>query len=100
MAEEAAGWGGGLWPAASLGTPMALRAATLRLADHIAAGTQTAEALAAAVDANADALGRLLEHLVTAGILSRAGDGSYGLTAMGEHLRDDDPEGVRPWLDL
>lgn len=101
MAEQATGWGGGLWQAASLVTPMAIRvAATLRLADHIAAGTQTAEALAAAADADADALGRLLGHLVTAGVLSRAGDGSYGLTALGEHLRDDDPEGVRPWLDL
>jgi len=101
MAEEAAGWGGGLWAAASLVTPMAIRvAATLRLADHIAAGTRTAEALAAAVDANTDALGRLLGHLVTARVLSRAGDGSYSLTALGEHLRDDDPAGVRPWLDL
>jgi hypothetical protein len=61
MAEEATGWGGGLWAAADLLTPMAIRvAATLRLADHIAAGTQTTEALAAAVDADRDALGRLL----------------------------------------
>jgi hypothetical protein len=101
MAEEASGWGGGLWAAADLVTPMAIRvAATLRLADHIAAGTQTAEALAAAVDAEPDALGRLLGHLVTAGVLSRAGAGTYNLTDLGEHLRDDDPEGVRPWLDL
>jgi 2,7-dihydroxy-5-methyl-1-naphthoate 7-O-methyltransferase len=100
MADEASGWGGGLWAAASLVTPMAIRvAATLRLADHIAAGTRTAEALATAVDADADALGRLLGHLVTVGVLTRAGDG-YGLTALGEHLRDDDPAGVRPWLDL
>jgi hypothetical protein len=101
MAEEATGWGGRLWAAADLVTPMAIRvAATLRLADHIAAGAQTTEALAAAVDADGDALGRLLGHLVTAGVLSRAGPGTYGLTALGEHLRDDDPAGVRPWIDL
>jgi len=101
MAGEATRWGGELWAAADLVTPMAIRvAATLRLADHIAAGTQTTEALAAAVDADRDALGRLLGHLVTAGVLSRAGTGAYGLTALGEHLRDDDPEGVRPWIDL
>ena len=85
----------------SLVTPMAIRvAATLRLADRIAAGTRTAGELATAVDADPDALARLLGHLVTAGVLSRAGNGSYGLTALGEHLRDDDPAGVRPWLDL
>ncbi|MBJ7604471.1 MAG: methyltransferase [Candidatus Dormibacteraeota bacterium] len=101
MTEEETRWGGELWAAADLVTPMAIRvAATLRLADHIAAGRQTTEALAAAVDANRDALGRLLRHLVTAGVLSRAGTDTYGLTALGEHLRDDDPEGVRPWIDL
>jgi SAM-dependent methyltransferase len=94
------GWGGGLWAAADLVTPMAIRvAATLRLADHIAAGTRTAEALAAAVQADQDALERMMGHLVTAGVLTRAETG-YTLTALGEHLRDDDPEGVRPWLDL
>ena len=101
MAGEATRWGGELWAAADLVTPMAIRvAATLRLADHIAAGTQTSEALAAAVDADRDALRRLLGHLVTAGVLSRTDNGAYCLTALGEHLRDDDPEGVRPWIDL
>ena len=101
MAGEATRWGGELWAAADLVTPMAIRvAATLRLADHIAAGRQTFEALAKAVDVDRDALGRLLGHLVTAGVLSCAEGGAYGLTALGEHLRDDDPEGVRPWIDL
>jgi 2,7-dihydroxy-5-methyl-1-naphthoate 7-O-methyltransferase len=101
MAEETTGWGGALWAAADLLTPMAIRvAATLRLADHIAAGTQTTDALAAAVDADRDSLGRLLGHLVTAGVLSRTGAGAYTLTSLGEQLRDDDPGGVRAWLDL
>ena len=100
MAEEATRWGGALWAAADLVTPMAVRvAATLRLADHIAAGTRTAEALAAAVRADPDALARVLDHLVTAGVLTRA-DGGFGLTAVGEQLKDDDPAGIRSWLDL
>ena len=83
-----------LWAAADLATPMAIRvAATLGLADHIAAGRQTAEALATAVDADPDALARVLRHLVTAGVLS--GVGAYTLTALGEQLRE-----LRPWFDL
>ncbi|TNC27010.1 methyltransferase [Amycolatopsis alkalitolerans] len=101
MTEEGSGWGGELWAAADLVTPMAIRvAATLRLADHIAAGRHTVEALAVAVDADQDALGRVLEHLVTAGVLVRAGAGAYGLTGLGEQLREDDPPGMRAWLDL
>jgi hypothetical protein len=101
MTEQATGWGGELSAAADLVTPMAIRvAATLRLADHIAGGTQTAAALAAATDADRDALRRVMDHLVTAGVLSRAGTGSYGLTTLGEQLRDDDPDGLRAWLDL
>ncbi|MEU5883389.1 methyltransferase [Spirillospora sp. NPDC047279] len=101
MTEEATGWGGALWKAADLVTPMAIRvAATLRLADHIAAGAQTTEALAAAADVDQDALGRVMNHLVVAGVLVRTGTESYGLTGLGEQLRDDDPEGLRAWLDL
>lgn len=95
------GWGGQLWAAADLVTPMAIRvAATLRLADRIAAGPRTAEALAAEVDADPDALRRVMDHLVTAGVLSRADDGTYSLAALGEQLRDDHPDGLRAWLDL
>jgi 2,7-dihydroxy-5-methyl-1-naphthoate 7-O-methyltransferase len=101
MGEEESRWGGRLWAAADLVTPMAIRvAATLRLADHIAAGTRTADGLAAAVKADPDALGRVLRHLVVADVLSCAEDGAYSLTDMGEHLRDDHPDGMRAWLDL
>jgi hypothetical protein len=101
MATETTVWGGGLWAAADLVSPMAVRvAATLRLADHIAAGTGTSEALACVVDADQDSLERLLDHLVTAGVLSRTGTDGYSLTALGEHLRDDHPDKMRPWLDL
>src|SRR5918911_791244 len=80
---------------------MAIRvAATLRLDDSIAAGTTTAEALAAAVHADPDALARLMAHLVAAGVLTRTDDGAFGLAPLGEALRDDDPAGMRAWLDL
>jgi 2,7-dihydroxy-5-methyl-1-naphthoate 7-O-methyltransferase len=89
MTEE---WGGGLWAAADLATPMAIRvAATLRLADHVAAGT------VGTLGVDPDALERLMAHLVTAGILTR--DGDYRLTALGEQLRDDHPAGIRAFLD-
>jgi len=89
-----------LWAAADLLTPMAIRvAATLRLADRIAAGTSTPEALAALVGADPEALGRLLGHLVTAGVVTRTESG-FALTALGEELRDDHPAGQRAWLDL
>ncbi|WP_426366726.1 methyltransferase [Streptomyces sp. E-08] len=101
MAKETSARGGGVWAAADLLTPMAVRvAATLRLADHIAAGARTAEALAEAVDADRDALGRLLDHLVTAGVLSGTGPGAYDLTAMGRHLCEGEPEDMRAILDI
>ncbi|MGI5205279.1 methyltransferase [Spirillospora sp. CA-108201] len=94
-------WGGELWAAADLLTPMAIRvAATLRLGDRIAAGTRTADALAAETGVDQDALGRLLAHLEVAGVLAREASGAYGLTGTGERLRDDHPDGIRRWIDL
>lgn len=93
--------GAGLWALADLVTPMAVRvAATLRIADHIAGGRRTAPALAEAVNADSDALDRLLRHLTTAGALRRDGSGQYALTARGDALRDDHPRGLRAALDL
>ena len=110
MADEP--WDGNLWAAADLVTPMAIRvAATLKLADHIALGLRTADALAEVVGAEPDALRRLLDHLVTAQVLTddqvteqvltedRAPT-EYGLTALGERLRDGHPDGMRGWLDI
>lgn len=90
-----------LWAAADLVTPMAIRvAATLGLADHIAGGTDSATALAEATGTDADSLGRLLEHLVTAGIVTRSGDRRYSLTCLGEQLTDAHPGRGRAWLDI
>ncbi|MFD1147839.1 methyltransferase [Saccharothrix hoggarensis] len=89
----------GLLTLADLATPMAVRvAATLRVADHIAAGRRTAEEIADAAGAHAGALDRLLRHLVTVDLFTRDDDGRYALTAFGEQLRDDHPAGKRQWL--
>src|SRR6266851_3626846 len=80
---------------------MAIRVvATLRIADHIASGLRTAPELAKASRANADALDRVLRHLVKAGLFTCDEAGRYSLTARGEELRDDHPTGTRALLDI
>ncbi|HST49336.1 MAG TPA: methyltransferase [Jatrophihabitans sp.] len=90
-----------LWGMAHLGTPMAIRvAATLRLADHLAAGLGTAAELAQAAGAHPDALDRLLRYLTARGVFSRDEAGRYDLTALGQALRSDHPGRMRAGLDL
>lgn len=101
MADEGQPWGGPLWRAADLITPMALRvAATLRVADAITAGVDSGPQLAAHLGVEADPLVRVLDHLVTAGFLDRDPDGTFALTDAGQWLRDDHPQGVRASIDL
>jgi hypothetical protein len=91
----------GLWQMADLVTPMAIRvAATLRVADHITGGRRTAAELAEVAHVDADALDRLLRHLVTVGVCRRDGEGRYTLTARGEELRDDHASEARALLDI
>ena len=86
---------------ADLVTPMAVRvAATLRIADHITLGLRTAWELAEAVNADADALDRVLRHLAPVGVLRREESGGYAVTARGEALRDDHSAGMRRVLDI
>ncbi len=93
--------GAELWALAQLATPMAIRvAATLRVADHLAAGPCAAAELARAVRADRDALGRLLRYLSVRGIFTQAGNGEFGLTALGQALRSDHPAGKRALLDI
>ena len=90
-----------LWSMAHLGTPMAIRvAATLRLADHLAAGLGTAAELAEAAGAHPDAVERLLRYLTARGVFTRTDAGRYGLTAVGQVLRSDHPARLRTGLDL
>lgn len=101
MADE--GLSARLWAMADLFTPMALRvAATLRLADHIAAGADSLPALAQRTGSDQDALGRLVDHLVSVGVLLRSGGaaGALSLSDLGEQLRDGHPGDGRAWLDI
>lgn len=91
----------GLRAMADLATPMAVRvAATLRLADHVAAGRRTAADISDAIGTHPDALDRLMRHLVTIGLFVRDGDGGYTATGLGDQLREDHPAGKRKWLDI
>ncbi|MEU5090342.1 methyltransferase [Streptomyces sp. NPDC021356] len=90
-----------LWAMASLGTPMAVRvAATLQIADHIAAGRRTAAELAEAAGAHTEALDRLLRYLAVRGVLDRDDNGHYALTPLGEPLREGHSAGIRAWFDI
>lgn len=94
MADELAGM-------ADLLTPMVLRvAATLRVVDHVAAGRRTAAEIADAAGADPEALGRLLRHLVTQGILDRDEAGLFVVTGRGEALADDHPGRLRQRIDI
>ncbi|MFJ5925609.1 methyltransferase [Kitasatospora sp. NPDC092948] len=91
----------GLRALADLATPMAVRvAATVRVADHLTEGPRTAAELAAAIDADRDALDRLLRHLVGIELMTRDTAGRYELTDSGQQLREDHPAGRRKWLDI
>ena len=72
-------------------------AATLRLADHVEAGSTRIEELAERVGADRDALRRLLQYLVGRGVFSEA-NGIYANTELSQLLLDD--AGWRQWLDL
>jgi hypothetical protein len=98
---QANGPGPALGTMADLTVPMAIRvAATLRIADHIAAGARTATELADLAKVDVGPLEQLLRHLTAAGVLSREEADRYGLTSYGEALRDDHPSGMRARLDI
>jgi 2,7-dihydroxy-5-methyl-1-naphthoate 7-O-methyltransferase len=82
-----------------LATPWAVHvAATLRLADHVAAGARTDDELARAAGADAGTLGWLLRLLVAQGVFDEPRPGKVELNDVSRLLLDD--EGWRPWLDL
>ncbi|QNP74797.1 methyltransferase [Streptomyces roseirectus] len=86
---------------ADLVTPWAIRvAATLRLADRIAAGHTRLPGLARAAGADADALRRLLRVLTGRGVFAEPAPDTYALTPAAELLRDSGPFGLRAWFDL
>ncbi|MBQ1030600.1 methyltransferase [Micromonospora sp. SD19] len=79
--------------------PAAVRAAaTLGIADHIAAGATTAAEIAHRAGSAPDVTGTLLRYLVEIKILESGPDGEYALTPLGDPLRSDHPQSVRQVL--
>ncbi|MCE4948129.1 methyltransferase [Streptomyces albulus] len=90
----------GLAEIADIVTPFAVRAAaTLRLADHIAAGHTELPDLAEAAGAEPRALCRLLRFLTCRDIFAEPEPGTYALTGLAEELLCDHPANLRQWLD-
>ncbi|MGH3097304.1 MAG: methyltransferase [Streptosporangiales bacterium] len=101
----AGGQGRNAWqvlaPVMDLITPMAVRvAATLRLADLMTEGPMRLDELARRSGTDADALGRVLRHLVCHGVFTEPEPGSFALGEAAALLRSDHPSGMRTWLDL
>jgi hypothetical protein len=69
--------------------------AVLGLADHLAPGPRTVQDLAAQSATDPAALSRLLRALVALGLCSRDGQ-RFALTPVGDVLRTDSPDSVRP----
>lgn len=72
-------------------------AAELGIADALANGPLSAEDLAAAVDADADAVRRLLRALIGRGIFRQRRDGRYDLTPLADPLRRDAEVSLVGW---
>ncbi|MEV1320606.1 methyltransferase [Micromonospora arborensis] len=79
--------------------PAAVRAAaTLGIADHVAAGATTADEIARRAGSAPDVTDMLLRYLVDIALLDRDENGGYALTALAEPLRSDHPQSVRAML--
>jgi hypothetical protein len=70
-------------------------AADLGIADALARGPLSVDELAAAVDADADTVSRLLRALISRGVFRRRRDGRYDLTPLAETLRSDGDVSLR-----
>lgn len=65
------------------------------IADVLSDGPRSAEEIARQVDADPDAVRRLLRMLASRGVFTQHGDGRFGLTPMADALRADAPTSVR-----
>jgi hypothetical protein len=72
-------------------------AAELGIADALAKGPLSADELAAAVNADADAISRLLRALSSRGIFRQRRDGRYDLTPLADTLRRDAEVSIAGW---
>ena len=88
-------------------------AAELKLADRLTDGPRAVDELAVATNSRPEVLRCVLSALHQIGLLTRVEDGRFGLTAAGDCLRSDHPEGLnafaryqahaiiqRPWSNL
>jgi 2,7-dihydroxy-5-methyl-1-naphthoate 7-O-methyltransferase len=90
-----------LWALTDLATPWCVYVvATLRIADHLAAGTTDIDELAQASGADAESLARVLRHLAGRGVFAEPAPGRFALNAAADLLRDDHPSHLRFGLDL
>jgi SAM-dependent methyltransferase len=79
-----------LWELTDLSTPWCVHVvATLRIADHIAAGHTHVDALAAAAGADRDSLYRVLRHLVGKGVFLESSRGHFALNDVSQALLND-----------
>jgi 2,7-dihydroxy-5-methyl-1-naphthoate 7-O-methyltransferase len=87
-----------LWSLSDLSTPWCVHVvATLRIADHIAAGHTAIGDLAAAAGADPDSLHRVLRHLAQKGVFQEPSPGRFELNDTAGQLLDG---GLRLGLDL
>src|SRR5436305_12314628 len=90
-----------LWALSDLSTPWCMHVvATLRVADHIAAGHSDIEELAREAGADADSLQRVLRHLIAKGVFAEPETGTFTLNEAAEALRDGHDSHLRAGLDL
>jgi 2,7-dihydroxy-5-methyl-1-naphthoate 7-O-methyltransferase len=87
-----------IWALIDLCTPWCIHVvATLRIADHIAAGLTRIDDLALASRCDADSLGRVLRHLVGKGVFEEPEAGRFALNEPARELLE---SALRPGLDL
>lgn len=99
--DRAAAVGPALFALADSLWPHAVRvAATLRLADRLAARPRQVGDLAEECAVDADALGRLLGYLASRGVFRRTGRTTFALNGAARLLCDDHPTRLRAWLDV
>ncbi len=87
-----------LWELTDLATPWSVHVvATLRVAEHIAAGITAINELAAACGAHAESLHRVLRHLVSKGVFEEPEPGRFALNETARRLLE---PGTRYGLNL
>jgi hypothetical protein len=79
-----------LWELSDLATPWCVRvAATLRIADHIAAGISSADDLAVAAECDRNSLVRVLRQLISKGVFTEPSPAEFALNEAARGLLDD-----------